>query len=91
MGVPGLLRWPADCPAVGVGVTAQDFLTTAYQRLRLPEWPDMDTALAHPLRGRCIRGYAAALARRAAAARRTPPADRFDAKRAAANDLEDRT
>jgi hypothetical protein len=87
-----------------------DCLHRAYLRLRKADWPSEADALADPVRGRCIRGLAAELARRPAqatkatttgwtrpAASSTPasrrsalqPLGAWDAKRAAAGDLDD--
>lgn len=79
-------------------------LLLAFNRLHRPGWPaSLDEALAHPLRGPAVLGLARCLvreaARRPAPVRPTrPPAmvlratggqPRFDARRAAANDLKD--
>jgi hypothetical protein len=78
-------------------------LAVAYRRLHKPGWPELADALADPVRGRCIRLMAGALAagriepatgRRAPGAAATlhtlalPPLPAWDAKRAAAGDIE---
>jgi hypothetical protein len=78
-------------------------LAVAYRRLHKPGWPELAAALADPVRGRCIRLMAGALAAGrieqatgrtlpgAAATLNTlalPPLPAWDAKRAAAGDIE---
>lgn len=60
-------------------------LLAAWQRRRKPHWPDTyEQAMDHPLLSRLVRAHAVALAQ----AQQRQGAAPFDARRAAANDLE---
>ena len=61
-------------------------LLAAWQRRRRPHWPDTyHEAMDHPLLSRLVRAQAVGLAQAAQPQMAAPP---FDARRAAANDLE---
>jgi hypothetical protein len=75
-------------------------MAAAYNQLRRPDWPELHAAVAEPVRGALIRAMAGAIARKQATRRPAPaaapttapaslsPMPAWDAKRAAAGDLD---